>query len=283
MVGCSGVLNTIFVEAWGLKMAALKDTSAKPPVFSCTGETLQLNCGGQAVKPRWMLSKSFVADTAVICQELVSFPDLDTVGDRVMGLDPLGSSWVVKSLPKLPNLSSLWVYVKPQICCLHIQSASNPSNLSGNLSPGSESWGQGHWLRPEDFRPGSRVHQNRLIWEPRTETRSRYWWTHLSPSPDTHTHIYTYIHTYIHTYIYIYIHTHTHEDLAVPFKSLVGGLCLFDHCQLHSERIFPMQVATRGSRTAFSTREKLGLGMHLVCSSLAFDSKEWVWKKDSFS
>ena len=50
---------------------------------------------------------SNVADTAeVICQELVSFPDLDTVGsDRVMGLDPFGSSWVVKF--KIANLSSL--------------------------------------------------------------------------------------------------------------------------------------------------------------------------------
>ena len=66
--------------------------------------------------------------------------------------------------------------------------------------------------------------------------RSHYWWTHLSPE--------------IYLSIYIYnIHTRTLEDLAVPFKSLVGGLCLFDHCQLYSERIFPMQVATHGSRT----------------------------------
>ena len=103
---CSGVLNTIFVEAWGLKMAALKDTSTTPPVFSCTGRHCSLIV---EVKPIGGCSPNLsnVADTAeVICQELVSFPDLDTVGsDRVMGLDPFGSSWVVKF--KLANLSSL--------------------------------------------------------------------------------------------------------------------------------------------------------------------------------
>ena len=103
---CSGVLNTIFLEAWGLKMAALKDTSATPPVFSCTGRHCSLIV---EVKPIGGCSPNLsnVAATAeVICQELVSFPDLDTVGsDRVMGLDPFGSSWVVKF--KLANLSSL--------------------------------------------------------------------------------------------------------------------------------------------------------------------------------
>ena len=87
-------------------MAALKDTSTTPPVFSCTGRHCSLIV---EVKPIGGCSPNLsnVADTAeVICQELVSFPDLDTVGsDRVMGLDPFGSSWVVKF--KLANLSSL--------------------------------------------------------------------------------------------------------------------------------------------------------------------------------
>ena len=90
----------------GIEDGSAQGHICKASCFFMHGETLQLNCGGQAVKPRWMLSKSFVADTAVICQELVSFPDLDTVGDRVMGLDPLGSSWVVKS----PNFQTHQVY-----------------------------------------------------------------------------------------------------------------------------------------------------------------------------
>ena len=124
----------------GIEDGSAQGHICKASCFFMHGETLQLNCGGQAVKPRWMLSKSFVADTAVICQELVSFPDLDTVGDRVMGLDPLGSSWVVKS----PNFQTHQVYesnLKSAVFTsnrlpIGFQSA---SNLSGNLSPGSES------------------------------------------------------------------------------------------------------------------------------------------------
>ena len=114
----------------------------------------------------------------------------------------VGSFWVllgcqvqtckpIKSNESMSNLKSA-VFTS-------FQSASNPSNLSGNLShpfatPGSESWGQSHWLRPEDFRPVCQTPESiKTVWkEPRAETRSHYWWrqTHLSPE------ISIYIHTW---------------------------------------------------------------------------------------
>ena len=86
----------------------------------------------------------------------------------------VGSFWVllgcqvqtckpIKSNESMSNLKSA-VFTS-------FQSASNPSNLSGNLShpfatPGSESWGQSHWLRPEDFRPVCQTPESiKTVWK----------------------------------------------------------------------------------------------------------------------
>ena len=201
MVGCMlGRSEHYF--CWGM---GIEDGSAQGHIYNAScifmhGETLQLNCRGQAY--RWMFSKSFQCSWHC-------WSDLSGVGlvpwfghgGQRQG-HGVGSFWVllgcqvqtckpIKSNESMSNLKSA-VFTS-------FQSASNPSNLSGNLShpfatPGSESWGQSHWLRPEDFRPVCQTPESiKTVWkEPRAETRSHYWWrqTHLSPE------ISIYIHTW---------------------------------------------------------------------------------------